>query len=109
MPISKASRRDAASVATAVAAPADLVPVDHVAMIADPAPAAEIATTVTTADHAMIGADRAVVVVENLASRAREDSVVRAGRREIATGIAGRVRHRSRCVRSSESKYCRSR
>lgn len=109
MPILRANRRDAAFVVTAAVAPADPVRVDRVEMIADRVRAAEIATIGITAGLAMIGADRAVVLVENLASRDREVRDVRVDRREIATVIAGRVRHRSRCVRSSAWRYCRSR
>lgn len=109
MPISKANRRDAVFVVMAVVAPADLVRVGHVATIVGHAPAAEIATIGITAGLAMTGADRAVVLVENLASRDREVRDVRVDRREIATVIAGRVRHRSRCARSSAWRFYRSR
>ncbi|MEK0450239.1 MAG: hypothetical protein RL088_2507 [Verrucomicrobiota bacterium] len=109
MPILRANRRDAAFVVTAAVAPADPVRVGLAATIVGHAPAAGIATIGITAGLAMTGADRAVVLVENLASRDREVRDVRVGRREIATVIAGRARHRSRCVRSCAWRFCRSR
>ena len=93
----------------AAIAPADLVRAARDAMIAGHAPAAGIATTGITAVLAMTGVHRAVVLAESLANRDQEVRGVRVDRREIATVIAGRVRHRSRCVRSSAWRFCRSR